>query len=143
MKILKPKKEATITPIKRLTHAKIVLDTAKQDLKNFIGLQIPMLYNAFGWDEPDFSEGEDYIVPTGDLLNTVYINVEVDNSYLDVEDRCYEGMEVAEIRLALDGNVFVANENGDEFTWDELSVEELASIAEALELTYIKVSTEK
>lgn len=134
MKILKPKNEATITPIKRLTHAKIVLDTAKQDLKNFIGLQIPMLYNAFGWAKPNFTEYEDYVIPTGDIERVI-------GERIILGDVCF--FEIAEIRLALDENVIFANENGDELTWDELSVEELASIAEALELTYIKVSTEK
>lgn len=139
MKKLELKESAvTVKEERRLTKGELIVKMAKEELKGFIAYQIPLLYKAFGWAEPDFSEYEDYVVPTGYLLNTVYINVEVDNSYLDVEDRCYEDVEIAEIRLALDGNVFVVNEDGDEWEWKELSVEELADVATSLERTYIK-----
>jgi hypothetical protein len=143
MKKLELKESAvTVKKERKLTKGELIVKMAKEELKGFIAHQIPLLYKAFGWVEPDFSECEDYVVPTGDLLNTIYINVEVDNSYLDVEDRCYEDVEVAEIRLTLDGNVFVANEDGDEWEWKELSVEELADVATSLERTYIKKVTE-
>ena len=115
---------------------------AKEELKGFIAHQIPLLCKSFGWAEPDFSEYEDYVIPTGNLLNTIHINVEVDNYCLDAEDRCYEDVEVKEIRLTLDGNVFVVNEDGNEWEWKELSVEELANVATSLERAYIKKVTE-
>lgn len=143
MKKLELKENAnTAKEERKLTKGELIVKMAKEELKGFIVHQIPLLYKAFDWVEPDFSEYEDYIVPTGDLLNTIHINVEVDNFYLDVKDRCYEDVEVAEIRLTLDGNVFVANEDGNEWEWKELSVEELANVATSLECTYIKKVTE-
>ena len=143
MKKLELKENAiTAKEERKLTKGELIVKMAKEELKGFITHQIPLLYKAFDWVEPDFSEYEDYIVPTGDLVNTIHINVEADNSYLDVEDRCYEDVEVAEIHLTLDGNVFVANEDGNEWEWKELSVEELANVATSLERTYIKKVTE-
>ena len=143
MKKLELKENAiTAKEERKLTKGELIVKMAKEELKGFITHQIPLLYKAFDWVEPDFSEYEDYIVPTGDLVNTIHINVEADNSYLDVEDRCYEDVEVAEIRRTLDGNVFVANEDGNEWEWKELSVEELANVATSLERTYIKKVTE-
>ena len=58
---------------------------------------------------------------------------------LDLEDSVYEDMELAEIIVnpdEADGGVWVTNENGDEWTSDEISVEELANIADAMERAY-------
>lgn len=132
----------TVKEERRLTKGELIVKMAKEELKDFIAYQIPLLYKAFGWAEPDFSEEEEYVIPTGDLTNSIHINVEVDNSYLDVEDRCYEDMEIAEIRLTLDGNIFLVNEDEDEWEWEEVSVDELANVATALERTYIKKVTE-
>ena len=143
MKKLELKENAiTAKEERKLTKGELIVKMAKEELKGFIAHQIPLLCKSFGWAEPDFSEYEDYVIPTGNLLNTIHINVEVDNYCLDAEDRCYEDVEVKEIRLTLDGNVFVANEDGNEWEWKELSVEELANVATSLERTYIKKVTE-
>ena len=121
---------------RKLTKGELIVMMAKEELKNFIANQIPLIYKAFGWAEPDFSEGEDYIIPTGDLVNTIHVNVEVDG--------CYEDVEIAEIYLTLDGSIFMASEGGDEleFNADELGVDELAKAATSLERTYLKKVTE-
>ena len=115
------------------TMAKSIIAEAKNKLVGFICFEVPLLYKRFGWSEPE--EDEDYVIPAGDLCRTIRINVEVDNSYLDVEDRCYEDVEVAEIVVSRDGNVWVNTED-DGHTADEISVEDLADVAEVLELTY-------
>lgn len=129
-------KEIKIEKKRELTKGELIVAKAKQELKDFIAQEIPLLNTALDFPAPDFSEGEDYIIPTGDLVETIFINVEVDNSYLGVEERTYEDMEIAEIRLTLDGNVFVANEDGYEWECDNLSVEELANVATSLQRTY-------
>ena len=116
-----------------MTKAKTIIAEAKKKLVDFICYEAPLIYRKFDWDEPE--EDENYVIPGGDLTRTVRINVEVDNSYLDVEDRCYENVEVAEISVSRDGEVWVNTED-DEYTIDEISLEELADVAEALELTY-------
>ena len=129
-------KEIKIREKVELTKGELIVAKAKRELKDFIAHEIPLLNSALGFPTPDFTEEEDYVIPTGDLVESVFINIEVDNSYMGIEDRTYEDTEIAEIRLTLDGNVFVANEDGDEWPWDELSVEELANVATSLQRTY-------
>lgn len=129
-------KEINIEKKRELTKGELIVAKAKQELKDFIVQEIPLLNSAIGFPTPDFSEGEDYTIPTGDLVESIFINVEVVHPYLDLEERTYEDMEIAEIRLTLDGNVFVANEDGYEWEWSNLSVEELANVATSLQRTY-------
>lgn len=117
-----------------MTKGKTIIAEAKKKLVGFITFEAPLLYKKFGWAY-DPEEDEDYVIPTGDL-EPIYINVEVDNSYLDVHDRCYEDVEVAEIVVSRDGQVWVTNEDGDNWTTDEISVDELANIADAFERAY-------
>lgn len=124
-----------------MTKGQGIIAEAKKKLVDFIIFEAPLLYKKFGWDY-DPEEDENYVIPTGDL-EPIYINVEVDRMYLDLEDRVYEDMELAEIIVnpdEADGGVWVTNENGDEWTSDEISVEELAIIADAMERAYNKKS---
>lgn len=116
-----------------MNKGQIIIAEAKKKLVDFLVFEAPLLYKKFDWAKPE--EDEDYVIPTGDL-EPIYINVEVDNSYLDVEDRCYEDVEVAEVVVSQDGQVWVTNEDGDDWTTDEISVEELANIADAFERAY-------
>lgn len=116
-----------------MTNAEIIVNNARKALAEFINFEAPLLYKKFGWDEPE--KGDDYVIPTGDL-EPIFINVEVDNSYLDVEERCYENVEVAEVIVNPEEGIWVTNEDGDDWTIDELSVEELAHIASAMERAY-------
>ena len=125
-------------PTANNTIAEQLVNELRRKLKEHILILVANLYDKFDWAEPDFKDGEDWAIPTGDLVEKIYINAEVDNSYLDVEERCYEDMEIAEIRVALDGDIIVANENGDEWNSADLSTDELAHIAKVLEKTYLK-----
>ena len=116
-----------------MTKAETIVAKAKKELVDFICFEAPLLYKKFDWGEPD--EDEDYVISTDYLCRSIYINVEVDNSYLDIEDNCYERREVAEIIVSREGEVWVNTEVND-YTIDEISVEELADVAEVLELTY-------
>ena len=117
-----------------MTKAKEIIEKAKKEIIDFICFEAPLLYKKFGWAY-DPEEDENYTIPTGDL-EPIYINVEVDNSYLDVHDRCYEDVEVAEIIVSPEGEVWLTNEDYDDWTTDEISLEELANIADAMERAY-------
>jgi hypothetical protein len=65
------------------------------------------------------------------------IRVEVDNSYLDVEDRCFEPRLVESIYTSDDHN-FTVTLGGSEIDADDLSTDDLLAIAKALEDTYNK-----
>jgi len=137
MKKLPLKKD--FTPSRR-TIAENLANELREKLKEHIAILMPKLYEALGWETPNFEEEEEWAICTGDLENPIYIKVVVDNSYLDVEDTCYEDMEVAEIISALDGDVVVRNEDGDEWTSADLTLDELVNIAKVLEESYWKMS---
>lgn len=118
-----------------MTKARNIIERAKKELVDFICYEIPLLYKKFGWYEPD--EDEDYIINSGDLCHSVTIKVETDNSYLGVNERTFEDVEVAEIVLSKDGEVLIGSTE-DEFTINDISLNELANIADVLELTYNK-----
>ena len=117
-----------------MTKAQTIIAKAKAEIIKFICFEAPLLYKKFGWDY-DPEEDENYVIPTGDL-EPIYINVEVDNSYLDIHDRTYEDVEIAEIIVSPEGEVWLTNEDGDDWTTDEINVEELANIADAMERAY-------
>ena len=119
-----------------MTKAKTIIAEAKKKLMEFIRFEAPLMYKKLGWAEPDDEDGE-YEIFGSDLCRTIRINVGVDNSYLDVEDRCYEDVEVASIIVSRDGGILVTSED-DEWDAENLSLEELADIAEVLELSYTK-----
>lgn len=134
-------KEIKIEKKRELTKGELVVAKAKQELKDFIANLIPLLNLALGFHTPDFTKGEDYVIPTSELAESVFINIEIDHSYLGVydravEDRTLEDTEIAKIRLTVDGNVFVENEDGYKWSWNALSVEELANVATSLQRTY-------
>ncbi|MBP5723592.1 MAG: hypothetical protein J6X18_08490 [Bacteroidales bacterium] len=116
-----------------MTKGQAIIAEAKKKLVDFITFEAPLLYKKFGWERDE--DDENYVITTGDL-EPIYINVEVDNAYLDVEDRCYEETEISEVIVSPDGEVWVTNEDGGEWTSDEISVEELANIADAFERAY-------
>ena len=68
------------------------------------------------------------------------IKVEVDNSYLDVEDTIMENRTITEIHVSLDGNIFlVAYEDDTEIEWKDISTDELAGLANILENQYLNI----
>ena len=119
-----------------MTKAKFIVEKARKDLVDFIAYEAKLLFKKFGWVEPE--EGEDYSITTGDLKKDIFITVEVDNSYLDVEDACTEKRGIEEIVVSEQGEVWFIEEEGKDWTPDEISIEELAAIADTLEETYNK-----
>lgn len=115
-----------------------ILNDARKRIKDFVAFEIPLLYKAIFGTTPNFEDDEEWRICTGDLEGGVYINIEVDNSYLDVEDRIYERREIAEIACALDGSIYLYDEGGNDWNADEISLEELTEISNKLEQAYIK-----
>lgn len=66
---------------------------------------------------------------------TPVVNVEVDNSYLDVEGRCYEPRHIDYIVTGDDHNFYLSAGETD-VDADDLSTDELVAIAKFLEKTY-------
>ena len=78
---------------------------------------------------------EDVVIDFAELGNAPAIRVEVDNSYLDVEDRCYETRPVDFIATGDDHNFYVSVDGAD-IDADDLSTDELLVIAKVLEDAY-------
>ena len=124
-------------PAPKWTKAHLILNNSKEDIKKFIKMEAVLLYKAIYGRDPDFEEDGGWIICTGDLCGDLYINVEADNSCLDVDDICYERREMAEVLVLLDDTVIVRDEDGNEWTDSEISLEDLAHVADLLELTYL------
>lgn len=133
---MKRLKLAEETPTPKVTKANYILTKARNDLKAFIQMEASLLYKLIFGEGPDFEEEGWWTIFTGDLCDDLYINVEVDNSYLDVEERTYERREMSEIIVLLDGTVMVRDEDGNEWDDTDITISELATIADLLELTY-------
>lgn len=119
-----------------MKKADAIIARAKKEIVDFICFETPLLYKKFGWEEP--VEGDNHSIAAGDLDSHLTIKIEVDNSYLDISDTCYEDREVAEILVNLnDKEIWVCTEY-NEYTIDEISIDELVEIANAIEETYEK-----
>lgn len=111
-----------------------IINVARQQLKDFIAFEIKNIYLLINGQEPDFCEDEEYVVEIQGLT----IGIEVDNSYLDVEEPIIENRSIGEVHLTLDENVFLVPEVGDdtEIEWTDISTDELVGLANVLEHTY-------
>ena len=113
-----------------------ILANARKEITDFIKFEIPLLYKKiYGRDK---EEDEEYSISTCDLKKKIFITIDVDNSYLDVDDTCYEKREIAEIVLDSElGLITLVNEDGEEWDSDYISLNELAAISNAIEEAYI------
>ena len=127
-------KEQPKPKAQKWTKAHLILNNAKEDIKKFIKMEAALLYKAIYGTDPDFAEDGGWIIDCEDLCGDLFINVEMDNY---VEDRCYERHEMAEIIVLLDDTVIVRDKSGDEWNDKEITIEELAHVADLLELTYL------
>ena len=109
-----------------------IIQNAKKEIVDLIGTEASLLYKKLELPEPE--EDEAYVIEASDLHRPVSINVEVDNTYLDVDDTCLEIREVEQIIVERDGTVTIVTEDG-EYSTDDITIEELANISDAIELT--------
>lgn len=117
-----------------------IINVARQQIKDFIAFEIKNIYLLINGQEPDFCEDEEYVVEIEGLT----IGIEVDNSYLDVEEPTIENRSIGEVHLTLDENVFLVPEVGDdtEIEWTDISTDELVALANVLEYTYTNLVKE-
>ena len=108
-----------------------IINVAREKLVSFIAFEVRNIYLLLNGQEPNFEEDEEYVLD---------IEVEVDNSYLDVEDTIMENRTITEIHVSLDGNIFlVAYEDDTEIEWKDISTDELAGLANILENQYLNI----
>ena len=113
-----------------------IINVARKKLVDFIAFEVRNIYLLLNGQEPNFEEDEEYVLD----IEGFTIKVEVDNSYLDVEDTIMENRTITEVRVSLDGNVFlVAYEDDTEIEWKEISTDELVGLANILENQYLNI----
>ena len=113
-----------------------IIKVAREKLVDFIVFEVRNIYLLLNGQEPNFEEDEEYVLDIEGLT----IKVEVDDSYLDVEETTMENRTITEVRVSLDGNVFlVAYEDDTEIEWKEISTDELVGLANVLENRYLNI----
>ena len=113
-----------------------IINVAREKLVDFIVFEVRNIYLLLNGQEPNFEEDEEYVVDIEGLT----IKVETDNSYLDVEETTMENRTITEVRVSLDGNVFLVGYGDDtEIEWKEISTDELVGLANVLENQYLNI----
>ena len=113
-----------------------IINDAREKLVSFIAFEVRNIYLLLNGQEPNFEEDEEYVLDIEGLT----IKVEVDNSYLDVEDTTIENRTITEVHVSLDGNVFlVGYEDDTEIEWKDISTDELVGLANVLENQYLNI----
>ena len=113
-----------------------IINDARKKLVDFIAFEVRSIYLLLNGQEPNFEEDEEYVVDIEGLT----IKVEVDDSYLDVEETTMENRTITEVRVSLDGNVFLVGYGDDtEIEWKDISTDELVGLANVLENQYLNI----
>ena len=113
-----------------------IINIAREKLVDFIVFEVRNIYLLLNGQEPNFEEDEEYVLDIEGLT----IKVEVDNSYLDVEDTTIENRTITEVHVSLDGNIFlVGYEDDTEIEWKDISTDELVGLANVLENQYLNI----
>ena len=119
---------------------KSILEQAKTELGNIIITYLRKLAGYLATDDKRLmASPEESIYLTSDELegDMPVVEVETDNSYLDVEDRTYKYLPIDRICLC-DGEFYV--EIGDaELYENDLTAEEMESIAQFLIDEWVKI----
>lgn len=112
-----------------------IINVAREKLVSFIAFEVRNIYLLLNGQEPNFEEDEEYVLDIEGLT----IKVEVDKSY-KVEDTIMENRTITEVRVSLDGNIFlVAYEDDTEIEWKDISTDELVGLANVLENQYLNI----
>lgn len=118
-----------------MSKAQDILFKAKVEIISHIRYEINQIHSLVHKDYDDelpYTSEEDW--PCSPAIRVV-----VDNSYLDVEETTYETRKVVTLSIEDDENITAEDENGNEHKLKNLTIEELAFIADTLETSYFKL----
>lgn len=117
--------------------AQAIINDARFELVTLIVTLMRKLdaYLATGKKNLMTAPEEDVVIDFAELGNAPAVRVEVDNSYLDVEDVCHEIRPLDFIATGDDHNFYVSADDED-IDADDLSTDELLVIAKVLEDAY-------
>lgn len=101
---------------KYILKAELIIDKARQELKDFIVFETIMLHYKLGKQSPNFGKDEEIVLYNSDFKEETSI-------------KC--------IKIALDENVFIeVKDTIGEICWEDLGTDELVTIANVLQRSY-------
>ena len=117
--------------------AEDIISKCRKDIADFIRYEATTLCPVLNIQPDD----EGYIVIESEqLARCPKISVSVDNSYLDIYDDTREIHKVSSIVVENkpEGEILFITEENDELTPNDITIEELSTISNILEETYLK-----
>ena len=103
---------------KDILKAELIINKARQELKDFIVYETTMLYYKLGKQMPNFGKDEEIVLYDFDLQ---------------------EETTLEKVIITLDGNVFIEVKGTiGEICWEDLGTDELVTIANVLQRSYNK-----
>jgi hypothetical protein len=117
-----------------------IINQARKELKEFISFEGKAICKL----KDNCVNGMDgvWVVDGKKYLNRIKVEVEVDNSYFDVEDNTTEKRSIEELCIegeSLGGTVWLNVEGGEEVYLKSIPTDTLADIANALESAYLRM----
>ena len=130
--------------------ADFIIEKTRNNIIEFLRSEIGLLYVAIHKQMPDFSNYEDVVIYNYDLLTTPTIGVYMKEDENGNGNGVVTYQRLYSIKLLLDNSIVFEVENvaGDgvedwEFDLNDVSTDELATIANAIEVTYNDIITRK
>ena len=111
------------------------INNVRNQIKSFIVFEVRNIYLLLKGREPDFRGGENYELD----IDGLSVRVNVDNSYLDVDEPTYEDREISRINAEIDGIMYLTDDFGTEIDVDDISTDELAALSNVLENQYLAI----
>lgn len=115
-----------------------IIKIARGQIVDFLKYEMRMLYTklTFGDNRLAVAEGEPIEIEADDLPRCPSVDVEVDNSYLDVDDCCSEPRKLESLILDENGELTIVVEVDVELNVDDISINDLVAITNAVQYAY-------
>lgn len=128
-----------------MSRAKDLIANVRKELTDHIIYEMEIIHRALHKEDVDADLNYPIYTNEEEWPCSPHIKAEVDNSYLDVEDRVMEDRAVTALLYATDndgenGELTITDEGDEERSINVLTTDELADIAVVLEKTIDKIN---
>lgn len=114
-----------------MSYAKDLIEKARKEIILHIQYKVRLInlaVDAYDADEEPYTSEEDWSYNPP-------VEVETDNSYLDVEDYTSEKRKVVKVSI-FGSHIIAETEEGDEINGENIGIEDLAGISDCLDDAY-------
>ena len=119
-----------------MSYAQDIIKKAKKNIIDHIRYEVSLIDLAVNTHE---SVDEEPYTSEEDWSHNPSVEVETDNTYLDIEDYTSETRKVVKVSSFGDG-IIVETEEGDELFGHNIGIEDLAGISDCLDTAYKKLT---